>query len=126
MFQAGNGDRDDVDNYIILLTDGESNERETDTVPEAIDARVAGAKIISIGIGTDVNELELRGKFQYWLSTESSTERLNTPAKVIYVVSFFLADVLSRYLWILPLCWWVDIALNVPIDFFRYYVTTVR
>ena len=64
MFQAGNGDRDDVDNYIILLTDGESNERETDTVPEAIDARVAGAKIISIGIGTDVNELELRGKSQ--------------------------------------------------------------
>ena len=62
MFTSGNGDRSGVQNYIIMLTDGASNEQEVRTVPEAIDARVNGAKIITIGIGTDVNMLELRGK----------------------------------------------------------------
>ena len=67
MFTSGNGDRDSAPNFIILLTDGASNERESETVPMAIQARENGAKIITVGIGTDLNMLELRGMFQpYW------------------------------------------------------------
>ena len=62
MFTSGNGDRSNAPNFIILLTDGESNVRADDTVPRAIDARISGATIITVGIGSDVNMLELRGE----------------------------------------------------------------
>ena len=74
MFRANNGDRDDADNYIIVLTDGESNEREADTIPEAIDARVAGATVISIGIGTAVNQLELRGETSLCVAAKNTVQ----------------------------------------------------
>ena len=64
MFTSGNGDRSNAPNFIILLTDGESNVRADDTVPRAIDARISGATIITVGIGSDVNMLELRGEQQ--------------------------------------------------------------
>ena len=76
MFTSGNGDRSNAPNFIILLTDGESNVRADDTVPRAIDARISGATIITVGIGSDVNMLELRGEQQptanYLLTNQSN------------------------------------------------------
>ncbi len=39
MFTPENGDRIDVPNYAIVITDGESNVNAEDTLPEAIKER---------------------------------------------------------------------------------------
>ena len=39
MFTALNGDRQDVPNFAVVITDGESNINEERTLPEAIEAR---------------------------------------------------------------------------------------
>ena len=39
MFTPFNGDRQDVPNFAVVITDGESNINEEETLPEAIEAR---------------------------------------------------------------------------------------
>ncbi|KAK6961153.1 collagen alpha-3(VI) chain-like isoform X4, partial [Biomphalaria glabrata] len=59
MFTAGNGDRSDVDNVAVVVTDGVSNINSRRTVPEAEQARAEGIHIYAIGIGlTDTRELD--------------------------------------------------------------------
>ncbi|KAK0067182.1 collagen alpha-3(VI) chain-like isoform X4, partial [Biomphalaria pfeifferi] len=59
MFTAGNGDRSDVDNVAVVVTDGVSNINSRRTVPEAEQARAEGIHIYAIGIGlTDTKELD--------------------------------------------------------------------
>ncbi|XP_021375367.1 uncharacterized protein LOC110464458 isoform X14 [Mizuhopecten yessoensis] len=59
MFNAADGDRDDVPNICIILTDGVSNINSRRTVPEADKARVADIHIYAIGIGLkDTKELD--------------------------------------------------------------------
>lgn len=60
LFTAANGDRAGVPNVAVLITDGESNEREQDTIPEATRAKNRGIRIIAVGISDQVNEEELR------------------------------------------------------------------
>ena len=59
MFSAGNGDRPDVDNICIVVTDGVSNINARRTIPEAEAARAKGIHIYAIGIGlTETRELD--------------------------------------------------------------------
>uniref|UniRef100_A0A2C9JVB5 VWFA domain-containing protein n=1 Tax=Biomphalaria glabrata TaxID=6526 RepID=A0A2C9JVB5_BIOGL len=59
MFTAGNGDRSDVNNVAVVVTDGVSNINSRRTVPEAEQARAEGIHIYAIGIGlTDTKELD--------------------------------------------------------------------
>ena len=51
MFSRENGDRPDVPNFMILLTDGISNVHANRTVPEAVLARASGIHIYPVGIG---------------------------------------------------------------------------
>ena len=50
MFTAENGDRDSADNFIILVTDGASDERSA-TIANAIAARRANIRILVVSIG---------------------------------------------------------------------------
>ena len=59
-FTAGNGDRPDVQNIAIIITDGESTTNKGMTVPNAIAAQNDGIKMYSVGITNLVNEDELR------------------------------------------------------------------
>ena len=61
MFNRGHGDRDGVQNFAIIVTDGNSNVNPERTIPNAIDARVKGINVIVVSIGTLLNMLELRG-----------------------------------------------------------------
>ena len=61
MFTSGNGDRQDARNIAIVITDGNSNVDEERTIPAAIDARLRGIHIVVVAIGTQLNQLELRG-----------------------------------------------------------------
>jgi collagen type VI alpha len=61
VMRADQGDRSNVQNYCIIITDGGSNIQKEDTVPKAIEARVKGCHSIVIGIGDDLNLLELNG-----------------------------------------------------------------
>lgn len=61
MFTSNNGDRANVQNHVIIITDGASTLRVGQAVPNAINMRVAGIKISVIGVGLDANTLELRG-----------------------------------------------------------------
>ena len=59
MFTAANGDRPDVENIAIVITDGVSNINARRTIPEADEARQAGIHVYAIGIGlTDTTELD--------------------------------------------------------------------
>lgn len=59
MFTAQTGDRSDVPNVAIVLTDGVSNINARQTIPEAEEARKAGIKIYAIGIGiAETRELD--------------------------------------------------------------------
>ena len=51
MFTPANGDRDTVPNYAIIVTDGNSNINQQNTIKEAIEARVDGVHIITVSVG---------------------------------------------------------------------------
>lgn len=53
------GDRPDVHNVAILITDGQSNVNEWDTIPAAQAARSAGVRLFVIGVTGEINVAEL-------------------------------------------------------------------
>jgi len=59
-FTEPNGDRLGVPNVAIIITDGVSTYDKARTIPDAIDARNNGIKIISVGITNAIDENELR------------------------------------------------------------------
>jgi len=64
-FTAANGDRADVPNIAIVITDGESNLNKDDTVPAAQLAQQQGVKMFSLGVTEAVNEVEVAGISQF-------------------------------------------------------------
>lgn len=61
MFTAGRGDRSDADNVCVIITNANSNVNPDRTLPDAIDLRNTGAYVIAVGVGSDLDILELRG-----------------------------------------------------------------
>lgn len=59
-FISQNGDRSNVENIAVIVTDGVSTTNNHTTVPEAVSARNDGIRIFSVGITANVNEVELR------------------------------------------------------------------
>jgi len=58
MFSTANGDRPEVPNIGVVITDGVSNVNSRRTIPEAVNARDAGIHVYAIGIGlTDTREV---------------------------------------------------------------------
>ena len=71
------GDRADVPNVCIIITDGESNIDATRTIPNADDLKADGCTVFVIGITNSVRIAELRGMSSngvlgqtYWLSPQ--------------------------------------------------------
>lgn len=60
IFTAANGDRSDAPNFAIVLSDGNSNVDQTNTIPMAVQSRNKGITMIAFAVGTDVNLFELR------------------------------------------------------------------
>ena len=59
MFDEDKGDRPDIPNVAIIVTDGVSTIKNKDTIPEADLARLQGIRIFGIGVGlTNTSELE--------------------------------------------------------------------
>jgi len=52
-FTAKNGDRPDVPNYIIIVTDGYSNVNQNRTIPDAKQLQSMGVTMYAIAVGTD-------------------------------------------------------------------------
>ena len=77
-FLEANGDRSNVPNVAIVITDGESNVNASQTIPQAELAHAQGIYIYSIGISDAVNIEELAGisswphqlNQQYWTSPD--------------------------------------------------------
>lgn len=61
IFTEEYGDRINYPNYAILFTDGNSNIRADETIPQAIRARIAGIHILSVAVGLQLDMMELRG-----------------------------------------------------------------
>ena len=59
-FLSVRGDRPDVQNVVILITDGKSTFDNTSTIPQAQMLRDDGAKIIAVGVTEAINETEVR------------------------------------------------------------------
>lgn len=60
MFVSRNGDRPDVPNLLVIVTDGHSNVNHEETIPEARLIKNMGTTIITVAIGLEDNT-ELRG-----------------------------------------------------------------
>lgn len=61
MFTDFSGDRLDVPNYAVVITDGESNVNDQRTIPEAIEARINGIHILAVVVGNNHRSLEIKG-----------------------------------------------------------------
>lgn len=59
-FNVRNGDRPEVPNLAIILTDGKSTFDRARTIPYAEELRRDGAQVISIGITNSIDEPELK------------------------------------------------------------------
>jgi collagen type VI alpha len=83
-FTQARGDREDVQNIAIVITDGKSTFDSARTVPDANSAKNAGITVFSVGITNATNEDELRlissppqqMNQNYWLSADFNS--LNT------------------------------------------------
>ncbi|CAG5124868.1 unnamed protein product [Candidula unifasciata] len=60
MFTPRNGDRIDVPNLLVVVTDGQSNINNHETIPEARLVKSTGATIVTVAIGIQDNS-ELQG-----------------------------------------------------------------
>jgi len=60
-FTAANGDRPDVPNVGILVSDGNSNINQSNTIPEANLAKAAGITMYSVLVTNQINLDEIRG-----------------------------------------------------------------
>ena len=61
MFTSSNGDRFDPPNMAVIITDGQSNVNEEDTLPEAMEARLEGIHMMAVAVGTSQTSLEIKG-----------------------------------------------------------------
>ena len=59
MFTAANGDRPNIPNFVVIITDGQSDNRSA-TVAQAERLRAAGVFVVTVGVGDDVDLVELR------------------------------------------------------------------
>ena len=59
--QRERGDRSNAPNVAVLITDGPSNKNSWQTVPTAESARNAGINIFVIGVGSQVDPVEMKG-----------------------------------------------------------------
>ena len=59
IFTSANGDRGSVPNVAILVSDGNSNVNDINTIPEAEEAKRLGITIYSVSLGNNVNEREM-------------------------------------------------------------------
>ena len=58
-FTVARGDRPNVPNVMVVITDGRSSVNTTETIPEAMRAHAEGINIISIGVTNAVDLFEL-------------------------------------------------------------------
>ena len=61
VLQRERGDRSNAPNVAVLITDGPSNKDSWQTVPNAESARNAGINIFVIGVGSEVDPVEMKG-----------------------------------------------------------------
>ncbi|ESO10218.1 hypothetical protein HELRODRAFT_190413 [Helobdella robusta] len=55
------GDRNDVPNYVVVITDGESNVNQGQTIPKANIIKNGGSIVVAVGVGYTPNRDEIRG-----------------------------------------------------------------
>ena len=60
-FTRQNGDRDNIPNVAIVITDGKSNIRDSETLGVANKTKEAGIRIIAVGVTDAIDVRELRG-----------------------------------------------------------------
>lgn len=86
VFNESRGDRSDVRDIIILVTDGMANERVDDTLIQSELAKKVGIYIVCVGITDAINEKELR-----LMSSNNETVRVKDFASL----SSILADLVE-------------------------------
>ncbi|XP_033728441.1 uncharacterized protein LOC117317678 isoform X2 [Pecten maximus] len=102
MFVQQFGDRPDVPNVIVIITDGESNINNMRTIPEAMTLKRAGVTIITVAVGYADSSAELFG-------ITSNPVRDN----LIQVENFDALESLKDKL-ITPLCTDINLCLENP------------
>ena len=59
-FRPERGDRPNVENIAIVITDGRSTYDNESTIPEAVLSRAAGIQIFAVGVTASIDETEVR------------------------------------------------------------------
>ena len=73
LFIESRGDRQDAPNFLILFTDGAANERNEFTIPEAVETRTAGIHTIVVGVGKDLDIIQMESIASYPASENVKT-----------------------------------------------------
>ena len=60
VFTPSHGDRPDIHNIGIVITDGQSNANQSGTIPEAVRAKNNGVRMFVIGLTNQINADELQ------------------------------------------------------------------
>lgn len=90
VFTTQRGDRNGVDNILVILSDGKATEDERRTTLEASRSKNAGTEIFTIAVGESVNLDMMRrianpsSEYTYWMKTRSAVD--NTVARVLDVL----------------------------------------
>ncbi|KAH3749755.1 hypothetical protein DPMN_184266, partial [Dreissena polymorpha] len=112
MFSADRGDRANVPNVCIIITDGVSNINSSETIPEAIRAIQAGIEIFAIGIGlaktTELDAIAGRPNHRFDIEDFEKLEvDINAIYKEVCTVDFTTAvstrEIMSRTTTLAPL-----------------------
>ena len=88
MFTSTNGDRPNAQNYLVLLTDGQSDANAAQTAATA--CKASGTRIISVGIGDSIDESMLRNvayNTNYYIRTNYSDIATFLPTLVTTAVN---------------------------------------
>ena len=99
LFTYDHGDRDDWPNVLVVITDGESNINNVNTIPSAQKLHNDGVKIISIGITNDVNIEELKS-----LSSEPRRENYDWFQTNNFAVLNTIQDTIASTVHIINVC----------------------
>jgi len=95
MFTRANGDRSNIANFLVIITDGLSDNR-TATVAEAERLRAAGVVVVAVGVGTSFNVVELELIASHPTSATVLLSRPNDASNIGVDVILPLAGILCR------------------------------
>jgi len=94
VFTSVHGDRAGVKNIMCIVTDGNSNVQQSNTIPAAKAAQQAGIEVYTVGVGPEVNPPEIDGMAS--APVQAHEQYLVSPSDVVNTASKMLDQICQQ------------------------------